>query len=354
MRNDSFAEERVVLARKSFTTRRVDFTEVKGLLRSARPAAGDLVLARVELIGQHTRLEEHFGRRVKLYPGDEIIVAYGARYAPDQFEAEVPSDLSSCELVAGGGVAARVLSRHSRMGKATRISPIGLLVDAQARTINLRRYALPEARLVPALSPQVIAVLGSSMNAGKTTTAAGLIHGLARAGLRVAGIKVTGTGSGGDLWSMADAGAAWTFDFTDMGHATTAGLPEAEVERIAASLVSHTASLGADIIILEVADGLFQRETAALVGSHAFNSMVNGVLFAAGDAMGAIGGIEWLRQRELPVSALSGQLTASPLAMREAAAHSDVPVMTLAELLDPHSATRLCFGHSLQKMAQVA
>ncbi|MGE8141676.1 DUF1611 domain-containing protein [Novosphingobium sp. NPDC080210] len=354
MQNASFTEDRIARARKSFTTRRVDFTDVKGLLRSAKPAAGDLVLARVEVIGQHARLEEHLGRRAKLYPGDEIIVAYGARYAPDQFEAEVPADLSPCDLVAGGGVAARVLSRHSRMSKATRISPVGLLLDAQGQTINLRHYALPETTTVPDISPRVMAVVGSSMNAGKTTTAAGLVHGLARAGLRVAGIKVTGTGSGGDLWSMADAGAEWTLDFTDMGHATTAGLPEAEVERIATGLVRHTASLGADIIILEVADGLFQRETGALVGSHGFHRMVDGVVFAAGDALGAIGGIEWLRQRGLPVIALSGLLTASPLAMREAAAHSEVPVMTLTELLDPHSATRLCFGHSPQHMAQVA
>lgn len=82
--------------------------------------------------------------------------------------------------------------------------------------------------------------------------------------------------------------------------------------------------------------------------------MVDGVVFAAGDALGAIGGVEWLRQRGLPVIALSGLLTASPLAMREATAHSEVPVMTLTELLDPHSATRLCFGHSPQHMAQVA
>jgi hypothetical protein len=48
MKNTSFTEERVALARKSFTTRRVDFSDVKGLLRAANPAPGDLVLARVE------------------------------------------------------------------------------------------------------------------------------------------------------------------------------------------------------------------------------------------------------------------------------------------------------------------
>jgi len=45
------------------------------------------------------------GRRQTLFEGDEIIVAYANRHAPDQFEAEVPDSLSDCHLVASGGVA---------------------------------------------------------------------------------------------------------------------------------------------------------------------------------------------------------------------------------------------------------
>lgn len=348
------ADERVALARKSFTTRRVDFSGVRGLLRTGAPNSGDLVLARVDAIGQHTRLEAPTGRRTKLYPGDEIVVAYGARYAPDQFEAVVPESLSPCDLVAGGGVAASVLSRHARMSKATRIIPIGLLVDAEGERVNLARFALPVVAALPATTGPVIAVAGSSMNAGKTTTAAGLVHGLSRAGLRVAGIKVTGTGSGGDLWSMGDAGAEWIFDFTDMGHATTAGLPIAEVERITSGLIGHVAALGADITVLEVADGLFQNETAGLLQSPVFASLVDGLIFAAGDAMGAVGGVEWLRRHGLPLRALSGLLTTSPLAMRETAANTDVPAVTLSELIDPHFACRLCFGEAPQNVLRVA
>lgn len=344
---------RIEAARKSFTTRRVDFSEVKGLIKRASPQAGDLVLARVDAIGQHARLEEPTGRRGKLYPGDEIIVAYGARYAPDQFEAEVPSDLSPCDLVAGGGVASRVLSRHAKIGRATRITPIGLLADGQAQVVNLSRFALsPTVR--PVARPAVIAVAGTSMNAGKTTSAAGLIHGLSRAGLRVAGIKVTGTGSGGDLWSMADAGAEWIFDFTDMGHATTAGLAIPAVEQIVTGLIRHVATLGSDIVVLEVADGVFQQETAGLLQSPLFRRHIDGILFAAGDALGAVGGVNWLRARELPVLALSGLLTTSPLAMREAMANADVAVASLDELMNPHFATRLCFGAGQGQVARLA
>lgn len=330
-------------ARKSFACRRIDFSATDRLLRKGTPQAGDLLLARVETIGHHAKLESPAGRRATLYPGDEIIVAFGARYAPDQFEADVPPDLSPCELVASGGIAARVLSRHSKTRRATRIKPIGLLADVRGKPLNLADFALP--RPVPRGNrPIVVAIAGTSMNSGKTTSAAALVHGLARAGLRVAGIKVSGTGSGNDLWSMADAGAEWVFDFTDLGYATTAGLPIPSLEQVATDLVDHVTGLGADIVVLEVADGLFQAETSGLLQSATFQRLVTGVLFAASNSMGAVGGADWLARHNLSLLALTGLVTASPLAMREVAANIDSSVLTPDDLMDPHIATNLCFS----------
>src|SRR6185503_18194679 len=79
---------------------------------STPPAPGDLLLARVDAIGYHSGLQLPDGRRRRLFVDDEIVVAYGNRYAPNQFEAVVPKGLGPCQLVAGGGVAARVLSWH--------------------------------------------------------------------------------------------------------------------------------------------------------------------------------------------------------------------------------------------------
>lgn len=203
-----------VNGRRAFTTRRALLTDAHSLvLDGARPTAGDLVIARVTRLGLHQRIELPTGRRSNLYEGDHILVAYGARYAPDQFEAVVPDDLGPCELVAGGGVAARVLSRHREVREATRITPVGLLVDRGGQILNLRRWAIQERGRVG--NPLVIAVVGTSMNAGKTTAASKLIRGLVRSGLRVGAAKVTGTGSGGDVWSMLDAGACEVVDFTD-------------------------------------------------------------------------------------------------------------------------------------------
>ncbi len=111
-----FAPERLRLAKRAFTTPRVPFEDFYDGAHSlwltsgpVRPRPGDVVLAQVERIGQHGRIELPDGRRSRLHLGDEILVVYGDRYAPDQFEAHVPTDLGPTSLVASGGVAAEVL-----------------------------------------------------------------------------------------------------------------------------------------------------------------------------------------------------------------------------------------------------
>ena len=114
--------ERLAGVRRSFTTRRVSMPDKMLLIQdNVEPRTGDLVLANVTAIGQHTRLELPEGRRSQLYVGDEIIVAYGHRYAPDQFEAEAPADLGECHLVAAGGIASRLLSKNTKIKTPTRI-----------------------------------------------------------------------------------------------------------------------------------------------------------------------------------------------------------------------------------------
>src|SRR5581483_1722862 len=80
-----------------------------------RPRAGDLMLANVTGLGHHARLQLPTTRKATLYLGDEVVVVCSARYAPDQFLAELPESLGPCHLVATGGVAANVVAAHSAM-----------------------------------------------------------------------------------------------------------------------------------------------------------------------------------------------------------------------------------------------
>ena len=333
----SIARDRIDLAKTAYTARRVDPARMATLVNGdAVPRPGDLVLARVVELGQHDKIEFADGRRGQLFPNDEIVVCFGNRYAPDQFEAEVPPNLRRCHLVAGGGVAGRVLSAHPLMKDPTTIKPIGLVADAAGRVLNARQGALaPLDPPVGARRPKIIVSLGTSMNAGKTTSAAYLVHGLTKAGLRVGAAKVTGTGAGKDVLMMKDAGAVRVYDFTDAGYATTYLHSTEQCLDIVGLLTAHLAADDVDAIVLEVADGLYQRETKDLVCHPRFRAMIDSVMFAAGDAIGGVAGVEWLQGRGLPVVGLSGMLTASPLAIREAQAGTKLPVWDLETLAAP-------------------
>ncbi|KAA3621899.1 MAG: DUF1611 domain-containing protein, partial [Proteobacteria bacterium] len=322
---DAGLRDRLASAKAAYVTRRIDPGGATSLLsEGVRPKDGDLLLARVESIGQHRRLELTSGRRATLHVGDEILVCYGSRYAPDQFEAYLPDDLGACDLVAAGGIASTAVNRHTRIKKATRILPIGIVADRSGKAVNLRQFSIPRTE-VPHLETPVITVVGSSMNAGKTTTAAALIRGFLSRGQHVAAAKVTGTGAGGDRWTMLDAGARTVLDFSDAGAPSTFGLDAREIESIFLALLSELGRARPDVIVLEVADGLCQRETAELVRSNIFKSHIDGVFFAGADALGSAAGVRFLEESGVDVLGISGAVTASPLAIRELEAMVSVP-----------------------------
>jgi len=310
----------------AYTTRNVDQAQVARLIvGDIKPTAGDLLLARVDRLGQHPRLELTTSRRAEMFEEDEIAVAFGNRYAPDQFEAVVPDRLEPCHLVAAGGVAARFLNRHAKMKRPTGITPLGLLADAEGHPLNLSAFGLTQPATINP-EPLVVVVAGTSMNAGKTTACASLVKGLVRHGLQVAAAKITGTGAGADYRSLVDAGAEPVFDFVDAGYVSTYRVDRHDLVDIVMTLGGHLAAGNPDAIVLEVADGLLQRETARLFQIQEFTGWVDGVVFAANDALGAQAGVTWLAARQLPVIAITGVLTSSPLAIREAEAVTGLPV----------------------------
>lgn len=335
MRIREFSAELASRLKVAYAVRNVDLTSPGlTLVDGCAPRPGHILAARVDAIGHHNWLELAGGRKAAIYPGDEILLAFGERYAPDQYESHVPEVLgSSVDLVAAGGVAGEVLSRHGDMRPPTRLEPIGILADREGVPIDLRRYSV----LAPfglGDHPPVVCVVGTSMNAGKSTTAASVIRGLARSGRRVAGIKITGTGAGGDPWMFRDSGAVVAADFTDGGYPTTAGIPVPELAELAQTLYHHAAAHDVDAVVMEIADGILQAETSALLEHPLVRELVDGVVLAAADAAGARYGAQHLRGLGLPVIAASGKLTQSQLAIREAMAGMDAPVYTPGELAE--------------------
>lgn len=328
-------------AKWAFATRRVDRTAVRAMDRdfaAARP--GDLILAQVQGIGQHRRVQLTTGRPSDLFPGDLVVLACGARYAPDQFEGLAEIDPEGADMLAGGGCIGRMVARNERIRPATRLLPLGRLLNGGGAPVNLGRFALPDPAVPPAIP--VIAVLGTSMNSGKTLATARLALGLRLAGWKTAAIKATGTGAFGDYNEYRDTGAHYVGDFTDAGMVTTYLEPLPRIRNGIERLLAEAERRGSQIAVMEVADGLFQRETAALIADPWFQSRISGLVFACGDAVAAAGGVAELARIGLVPDVLTGMLSCSPMASAEAMAATGLQVLRKSDLGDPAEAN--CFA----------
>jgi hypothetical protein len=315
-------------AKFSFVTRCLRPGKLTIASARRQPTQGDLVVARVDTLGQHNFLEDRHGRRVRLHAGDLVVGAYGNRYATDFYEGYVPASPHT-HLLTAGGVIGTVASSHGRRGEPTALEVIGALADGSGTPLELAGLARP---LPPAADPRpaTVVVVGSGMNAGKTTTAAGVVRGWARAGLRVGAGKATGSGSGKDHWAYVDAGAHSVVDFLDFGMPSTFGYPADRLVATMRAIRDALAAEGATHVVVEIADGLLQAQNRELLA--ALPAFADSVLLAVSDALGAVGAQGVLACAGVRVSALSGLLSASPLAAREAADATSLHVVTPDEL----------------------
>ncbi|HZS21351.1 MAG TPA: DUF1611 domain-containing protein [Pseudonocardiaceae bacterium] len=319
------------MAKWGYLTRRVSNLAEASLGPMVRePRLGDLVVSTVTAVGVHDHLENPVGRRVRLYSGDLVVGAYGNRYATDFFEGYLPSR-AEVHLLTAGGLIGKVASAHTSRGAPTELEVVGALVDQAGAPLSLDDFA--RVRSSPA-EPDIgtVMVVGSSMNAGKTTTASSIIRGFTRAGLRVGAAKVTGSGSGKDNWSYLDAGAYCVVDFIDFGMPSTFGYPISRLITAMYDMRNALVADGAQVVVMEIADGVLQDETRMLV--EQLPGFADQVVLAVSDALAAVAGIELLGRLDVEVRVISGLVTASPLGSRETQAATGLPVRSPGELAE--------------------
>ncbi len=301
------------------------------LLCDRAPQAHDVLIGQVIEMGRHTGIELENGRKSNLYLGDLVALAFGNRYATNQYEGEVPGYQPTYHMLSQGGVCGRVVSAAYNMEEPTVIRPLGYLADDCQRVVNLRNYA---PQVGPAVArPTIIIAVGSSMDAGKTTMASSIIHGLVQSGNRVNAGKLTGTACVKDLLSMSDAGATQVMDFNHVGFASTFKSSHEELHAICDTMISSLSQSSPDYLVLEIADGIIQKETQSVISYLQECNLCDHFCLAVHDALAAPACVDILRRGWGIVPALlSGMVTISPLSTAEAAGLVSMPCVTRDEL----------------------
>jgi hypothetical protein len=299
--------------------------------RDAPPAVGDLVYGRIHLLGQHGSLENKHGRIHEIHDGTRAVFVWGNRYAPDMFEALVPDRATDeADLIARSGIIAQMRVKNAEMKDPTRVKLLGSVLDGNGEVLNTLRFPLAKPRnpidRTKRRSPMILHV-GTSMNSGKSTSATACCWALSAMGHAVRASKVTGTASLKDVLHMQDAGAERVSDFSNLGFPSTYMLETEQLMEIFQNLDAKFANNPKKFWVVEFADGILQRETAALLRDEYVRSRIHRLIFSAGDALGAIGGVRVLEEEfGLRPDAISGRCSSSPLTVREMQEHTRVPV----------------------------
>lgn len=298
------------------------------------PEIGDVVYGQICLIGQHSSLENVSGRIHMVHDGTKAIFVFGNRYAPDYYEGLVPVAIAKeVDLLARSGMVGIVKTKNSMMKDPTKVRVLGYVCDEWGNILNTRKFPIIKPRIRSKKEPRakMILVCGTSMNSGKSMAAAACCWALTSIGHKVRASKVTGTASLKDILHMNDAGANPYADFTYLGYPSTYLLKENDVLCIFNQLDLKYANNPKNFWVVELADGVIQRETAMLLESPDVRSRIHKLIFCANDAFGAIGGVNILKDFGLKPDALSGICSSSPLHIRELSAHTDLSVFNSAE-----------------------
>lgn len=295
-----------------------------------RPEVGDVVYGRVERIGQHSEIENKLGRIHRIDAGSRSIFVFGNRYAPDYYEAFVPERLNPVvDLVSRSGIVSAVEAKNSQVKDPTRVEVLGYVYGEDDKVLNTREFPLivPKTQERKPNRAKLILVVGTSMNSGKSMSAIACCWALSAMGHSVRASKLTGTASLKEILFMQDAGAEVVNDFTHFGCPSTYMMKEDEILNIFDQVDLKYGNDPKNYWIVELADGILQRETAMLLRSEVVRDRIHRLIFAASDCFGALGGLRLLKDEfGLTADAISGVCSGSPLAQRELSRFVSTPV----------------------------
>lgn len=305
------------------------------------PDSGDLALFKVESIGYHDTIVSSGNSKLRIYPGDLIVGVFGNRYATDAYEGLVQGtgDLS---ILTAGGMVGTVLSKHKDIEKPTCLSFIGFIVDSTGQRINTKKLKFRIE--LPSDKPEkLIVVVGTGMNTGKTTVSRKLVKSLSEQGFRVAACKLTGSVSNRDQDELRSAGAKFVADFSDYGFPSTYMSSRNELIDLFNTMMSDIQKSEPDVVVMEIADGVIQRETTMILEDASFQKMVSKIVIAAESSLSGLHAVNIVEELGYKIACVSGKMTSSPLYVKEFQSNSTVPVISSAD----HSGSLALVVHDL-------
>jgi hypothetical protein len=250
-------------------------------------ATGDYVVGEVSAPHRGlSSIELANGRMIEVTEGDHIVGAFGQRCATLEAVGDwraMGADLRM-EALTSAGLFGKLTSKSAFIPALLPLHYRGHVIVA-GQKITMRDFVplLPER---PFTLP-VVLIVGTSMSAGKTSSARIIVRLLKEDGLKVIGAKLTGAGRYRDVLSVRDAGADWIFDFVDVGLPSTV-CPEEEYRTALRQLLTRMMVVGADVVVAEAGASPLEPYNGATAIAELENN-VRCTVLCASDPYGVVG-----------------------------------------------------------------
>ncbi|TFG78096.1 MAG: hypothetical protein E4H26_02775 [Flavobacteriales bacterium] len=211
----------------------------------------DYVVCEIVNAGSETlKLELSNGRMRGVIGGEFLVGALGERFATLEATGswrKVEDDLKMSVLT-GAGLLGKLTSKSVFLPQLMTVAYTGhAFRGSQKLTMD---YFVKPIEPLPFDIP-VILFVGTSMSAGKTTSARIVTNLFKQAGLKVVGAKLTGAGRYKDILAIKDVGADAVYDFVDVGLPSSI-CPIDEYQEKLMQMLSLMAKERAEIAIVEI------------------------------------------------------------------------------------------------------
>ncbi|MEM1264268.1 MAG: hypothetical protein AAGH76_17850, partial [Pseudomonadota bacterium] len=223
------------------------------------------VLIACEVLNNKSRynvLELTSGRMAAVKRGDIIVGALGFRNALFGYSGSLPSAVAvgdTLQLLNIGGVIGQCDSVNPELGEPFDCRVLGTVLsfpylgERIGVPARIGRFGLDAEATLNTNGVPVIALAGTTMDAGKTAAASAIVSRLRQRGLAIGGGKTTGVALRRDILAMQDAGARDALLFSDFGVVTTSAATGPALTR---AIVNQLAAAKPDVIVIELGDGL--------------------------------------------------------------------------------------------------
>ncbi|MBE9489803.1 MAG: DUF1611 domain-containing protein [Bacteroidetes bacterium] len=248
---------------------------------------GDYVVCKIIKKGSDTfKLELPNGRMRGVMGGESLVGALGERHATLEATGtwKATGENGILHVLTAAGLLGKLTSKSVYIHEMTTIKYLGhafrndkkLTMDDFVKPVEEKEFKTP-----------VVLFVGTSMSAGKTTSARIVTNIFKMAGLKVVGAKLTGAGRYKDILAIKDVGADAVFDFVD------AGLPSSICpKKIFLKKVNYLknliSSVDADVAVIEIGASPLEPYNGDLA-IEAIRGQIKCIILSASDPYAVFG-----------------------------------------------------------------